>query len=51
MLSCLLLRCRFGHQAQNRVVQWLEKSVDNAASVLDIGCGNGALLVALVRPY
>lgn len=46
-----LCTSRFGPQAQNRIVQWLERNVDKAASMVDIGCGNGALLVTLVRSH
>ena len=50
LLPCLCLcTFRFGLHAQSRIVQWLEKNVDKAAAVVDIGCGNGALLVSLVR--
>lgn len=46
-----LCTSRFGPQAQNRIVQWLERNVDKVAAVVDIGCGNGALLVTLVRSH
>lgn len=32
------------------MVNWTVKNVDKKANVLDLGCGNGILLMSLVRP-
>ncbi|KAL5014464.1 hypothetical protein ScPMuIL_008734 [Solemya velum] len=38
----------FGEDSQNRVARWLEKSaISPETSVLDLGCGNGAMLIEL----
>ena len=40
---------RFGEQSMGRVIRWMEKAeVPKNASILDIGTGNGVLLVELV---
>ena len=41
---------RFGEDSQERMVDWLDDSQEVAKdnSILDLGCGNGALLLALV---
>lgn len=43
---------RFSIQCQHRVVNWLKRQNEvsvQETSILDIGCGNGALLIELVR--
>lgn len=40
---------RFGEESMNRLIRWMQKyKIPLDASVLDIGTGNGALLVELV---
>ena len=44
---------RFGEKHVMKVVKWIEecREVSKDSSILDIGCGNGAFLHALVRYY
>jgi len=38
----------FGEEVQNRMVRWLKrKEIATSSRILDLGCGNGMLLVAL----
>lgn len=37
----------FGRGTERRLVTWLERNVDKGSSVLDLGCGNGHLLLQL----
>ena len=48
LFVCLFTR--FGESSMNRMVKWITNchSVTKASSVLDVGCGNGMLLVSLV---
>jgi len=39
----------FGEDIAEKVVHWMERNVPKSSSVLDIGCGNGMLLVDLAR--
>lgn len=41
--------CRFGYGSVKRVVAWLNESVPKEVKILDIGCGNGIMLIDLVR--
>ena len=42
---------RFGYDCQTRVVNWIKESPDigTESHIIDLGCGNGSLLVELVR--
>lgn len=44
---------RFGNDSMERVVDWMSKNslVSKDMSILDIGCGNGMMLVKLVWLY
>jgi len=45
--SCLSFR--FGMQSVNRVVHWIVKEIsEKATPILDLGCGNGMVLLKLV---
>ena len=49
---CISVSVRFSLQCQHRIVAWLKrqsKVSSRDATILDIGCGNGALLIELVR--
>ena len=41
---------RFGNASVKRIVDWLRRSdlVSTDSSILDVGCGNGIMLVELV---
>ena len=41
---------RFGEESQDRMVEWLDDNEDVSKddTILDLGCGNGALLLELV---
>lgn len=48
----LLLLIRFGEESMTRLIRWMEKqNIPLDSSVLDVGTGNGALLVELVSMY
>ena len=41
---------RFGEDSQNRVVNWIEQSsVQISDPIIDLGCGNGIILIELVN--
>lgn len=41
---------RFGEESMNRVLKWMNNAkIPDDAAILDIGTGNGAFLVELVR--
>lgn len=50
--ACILTACvlflRFGEQNECRIVKWVAKNFAVSDSIVDIGCGNGHLLVRLV---
>ena len=37
----------FGIQSMKRIIKWLQQNVSKDKSILDIGCGNGVMLVEL----
>ena len=41
----------FGYDCQTRVVNWIKESPDirTDSHIIDLGCGNGSLLIELVR--
>ncbi|XP_017768330.1 PREDICTED: protein-lysine N-methyltransferase mettl10 [Nicrophorus vespilloides] len=39
----------FGDDIVVRILRWFEKNVDPSQSILDLGCGNGMLLIDLYR--
>ena len=41
---------RFGEDSQERVLDWLEdcEAVTNEDPVIDLGCGNGVMLLEMV---
>ena len=43
--------CRFGEESIERVADWMDEAseVTKSSSLLDIGCGNGMMLIELVR--
>jgi len=38
----------FGKKLMDTIVNWLAAKIDKKSSVLDLGCGNGILLIQLV---
>ena len=38
----------FGKKMMDTIVNWVATKIDKKASVLDLGCGNGILLIQLV---
>ena len=51
IMHTLVVSNRFGYQIQDQIATWLETSsyVTQNDRILDIGCGNGALLTELVN--
>ncbi|KAK5640071.1 hypothetical protein RI129_010882 [Pyrocoelia pectoralis] len=39
----------FGEDIADRIVKWIEDNVSKSSHILDVGCGNGMLLVQLSR--
>ncbi|KAK9509362.1 hypothetical protein O3M35_006697 [Rhynocoris fuscipes] len=39
----------FGEDSELRVLSWLQKNVHKESRIIDIGCGNGMMLVELAR--
>lgn len=47
LFLCLL---RFGEESMKRVLRWMDKAkIPENAAILDIGTGNGAFLLEMVR--
>ena len=49
----LSLSKRFGEKSMTRIVSWMRQShlVTEKSKILDLGCGNGVLLIEMVFPF
>lgn len=48
-MSLMLLIIRFGKRCERRIVDWVVKSVPLQSRIIEVGSGNGHLLVALAK--
>lgn len=39
---------RFGEQNESRIIRYLVENCEKEAAIVDVGCGNGHLLIELV---
>ena len=41
----------FGKRIMDLIVKWIETKFDKDSNILDLGCGNGVLLIQLVKLF